>query len=289
MSGSTWQHGVTVVTVTRDRPEFLLRAAKSVFAQEPKDLFVKHVIIGVECSQLNQWRDDYFDDLANPKDCRTLVCENVSRTPASAAASISARCAALRMEAVRRHANTDFVAFLDDDNVLLPQHLTSLMSCADMAPAVDLAYSHRLMFHNDGHLFRGDFFPWAVNDELQSNGLKVMTQGGIMVEESPVVFDTHLWDESSGYSGTVDTNEWLMRRSLLDSIPWPSDVTEREQQNGIFEDGKFLRWPSDSVGAATLLLRCRAERSALRASPSSWRDAALSSESPASQLRRKPS
>eukprot|EP00933_Yihiella_yeosuensis_P045820 TRINITY_DN41241_c0_g1_i1.p1 TRINITY_DN41241_c0_g1~~TRINITY_DN41241_c0_g1_i1.p1 ORF type:complete len:548 (-),score=85.68 TRINITY_DN41241_c0_g1_i1:478-2121(-) len=244
--------GVTVVTVTRNRPELLVRLADSIAAQLPADLYIKHIVLGDECPQLEGGSKTQISMKFRSVACREQHVENCLRSTESRLLTASARCSRLRMYAVRNLVKTEWVAFLDDDVVLQSHHLSSLIACATTAPQVSLVHSHRVLFEPGGAGFAGDYFPWAVNDTLSKSGLEVMQRRGIIAEGCPVVFDIDTWDELTGYSGTVDTNEWLMRHSLLLRIPWAADVSVAEEASGIYEDGKFLR----SIRDAQEPLRC---------------------------------
>jgi len=144
------------------------------------------------------------------------------------------------------------VAFLDDDTVMLAHHLSSLIACAEAHPRRELVYSHRVLFSPDGGLFEGDYFPWGLTEQLRATGLNVMQRRGIIAAGCPVMFDTDEWDTETQYSGTVDGNEWLMSKALLQRVPWPSEISPEEEAGGIFEDGKFLR----SAREARVPMRC---------------------------------
>lgn len=219
---------ISVITLTRDRPELLTRAIQSVQTQQV-DADVSHIVIGDDAPSL------HTSGLAPQLEEWGVQVVNISRTRTFP--SVSARLAALRNEGIRR-SRSDWVAFLDDDNSYTPEHLSSLLSVASQSGA-SAVHSHRILLEPSGKSWEGLSFPWPCPGLGGEGALRWLSQEGVFVPESPIMRDkTPL---SGGHPGTVDTSEWLVERHLCLEVPWPEDVTEAQEAIGIGEDGAWLR------------------------------------------------
>ncbi|MGH3926016.1 MAG: glycosyltransferase family 2 protein, partial [Pseudonocardiaceae bacterium] len=79
-----------------------------------------------------------------------------------------ARLAVLRNAAVHL-AESDYVAFLDDDNQWESHHLRSLWSTI-VAEGVDIAHTERKLFNQDGSPYSASEFPWG-RDEVSRRAI----------------------------------------------------------------------------------------------------------------------
>lgn len=239
---------VTVVTVTHARPASLLRALASV-ARQQGVANVEHLIIGDACPNL-AGLGEHLTRLFP-----SVRWVNVMRD--GARPSVGARLSALRNLGVGMAA-ADWIAFLDDDNVFMPHHLVTLLETARHR-AVPAVHSHRLLIEPDGTLFDGERFPWPCGELQPEEALVWARSQSLLRTGCAVMRDRALLKD--GRFGTVDTSEWLVRRSLASEQPWPEDVSAEQESLGLAEDGRWLHdlvhaaVPIETSTAPTLLFR----------------------------------
>eukprot|EP00741_Cyanophora_paradoxa_P000005 tig00000017_g5.t1 len=236
--------GITVITVTRGRPETLLRrAVASVAAQRAATRVpIEHLVLGDGCPATTA-----LPELRAVPSLTFIDVEREERTgPADLAIelggaelepsrSVSARLARLRNAGVRA-ARTRFVAFLDDDNVLLEGHLQSLHDALSAPGAPPLAHSWRRLLDAAGQPLP-DRFPWASDADQEALALEAMRRRGVLQAGSDVMRDTTRAEPFPYGAATVDTSEWMARtRFVRDVCPWP----EAPPPPGVTEDGSWL-------------------------------------------------
>lgn len=237
---------ISTVILTRDRRESLAAAVRSVARQNRVKSRV--VIVGDEVSD---W--DGTMELVRSIDA-TAIGRNVARRPYP---SVSARLSALRNAGVREFAS-DWVSFLDDDNEYAPEHLERLALAAGRSGS-DAAHSWRRILNRDSTPWDGRRFPWPTPGWSNERALGWLRDEGVIVDGDGVFRDRAVM--SNGRPGTVDTSEWLVRRSVVERCPWPEDVTTDQERGGISEDGLWLRRLIESrvsmtcSAAATLTFR----------------------------------
>lgn len=222
---------ITVLTVTR-RMEALDRCINSVQDQEYGGPLVHQFVV--------DGNDSIVSHLAKQaKDSRVPI--QWTYMPRTAADSDGpARLAVLRNKAVEL-AESNYVAFLDDDNRWEPVHLQSLWSTIT-DHRVDIAHSERKLFHQDGSPYLSEEFPWG-RDELSRRAIYAYCLvAGIMERGSNVVHDRlemrFTW---------VDLGEWLFRRNFLLANPFEThyslwdwynlNVEDQSLPRAIFESG----------------------------------------------------
>lgn len=231
--------GITVITVTHNRFDLLQKAVASV-SEQRIDLPIEHLIIGDECPALEN------------AEAQLVQCFSgirvVNTRRAGSVATVSMRLAALRNRALAM-VETEYVAYLDDDNTYKPDHLASLLQIIEHQDC-HAAHSYRVIIEPDGTLFQGDYFPW-VKEPMQSQSfLETMIGFGVLARDSSVMRDTIALP--GGWSGTVDTSEWLIRTEVNRQYPWCENVSPEDEAIGITEDGAWLR----QLVAAGLRIGC---------------------------------
>jgi glycosyltransferase involved in cell wall biosynthesis len=222
---------ITVLTVTR-RIETLDRCIDSVQRQE------------YDGPILHQFVVDGNEDIVSYLTERSLS----SRVPicwsfvprSSDDADGPARLAVLRNTVVKL-AESDYVAFLDDDNRWEPGHLQALWSIIT-AEGVDIAHSERQLFHNDGSPYLTAEFPWGRDEVSRRAIYAYCLEAGVMERGSNVVHDRFemrfTW---------IDLGEWLFRRDFLIANPFETryslwdwynlNVEDQSLPRAIFESG----------------------------------------------------
>jgi glycosyltransferase involved in cell wall biosynthesis len=145
-----------------------------------------------------------------------------------------ARLAVLRNQAVEL-AESEYVAFLDDDNEWEPTHLHSLWSTIE-EQSVDIAHSERKLFHHDGSPYLTEEFPWGRDEVSRRAIYAYCLEAGIMERGSNVVHDRmemrFTW---------IDLGEWLFRREFLIANPFETRYSLWDWYNLNVEDQSLPR------------------------------------------------
>jgi hypothetical protein len=218
---------VTVITLTRERPVELLRAARSVVRQQ--GVSVEHLIVGDDCSAL---ADPAVQDEIR-RVAPSAIVMNVPRTAQSAEFS-PARQGALRNLATAR-ASAQLIAHLDDDNEYEPDHLASLERTLAETPGAEAAHSWRKLFYPDGTPFvLAGVDPWLAEEAERAESFARMEALGVFVAGSNVVRDR--LDAGREIIPRIDTSEWLLTRALTERIPWPASFSRGQERLVYSED-----------------------------------------------------
>lgn len=258
---------VTVITLTRGRPEKLCRAIASVRAQDHPGPIVHRVVVD-DCPETMQM-------LAGERSApnRALLVDSVERAPegirpgAMGIRHVYPWLSRLLNGAVRR-SRTRWIAFLDDDNAFEPQHVGSLLARAAQtgSPAV---HSFRTIWNADGSPYLQPRFPWAREPSEKARIYELMCERGVWVRNTNVLRDragpaglTRFVNSTvlSAHDPVfmVDTSVWLLDRTLLAAHPIPETYSEQDVDDDTAPDDKLLevllahRIPIVASGLATL-------------------------------------
>ncbi|HEY2117093.1 MAG TPA: glycosyltransferase family A protein [Candidatus Angelobacter sp.] len=220
-SMSTGEDSVTVITLTRGRPHLLRRAIASV-AQQDFPGPIEHLILIDDCPATRLWCARHASGLEikwhyMTRSGRVLV------TPK--------RLAELRNEGVRL-AGSRWIMFLDDDNQLEPNHLSSLVALARISRC-QAVHSHAQLLWPDGTPYVDPILPWGPRRSARK-AYRNLCARGIFVPGSHIARDR-------ASAETVDTGEWLFSRSLLIQVPFPVHYTASDKSQRTTEDTKLLR------------------------------------------------
>jgi hypothetical protein len=168
-----------------------------------------------------------------------------------------------RIAVLREHAASrctgDFVAFLDDDNEWMPEHLSTLLDAT--RGGRPFAHSWRTLVGADGAAATVTWFPWLAPSETARSRLDQLREAGVMSTESPVVRDQTIIDGVPGMVGMVDMGEWLFDRNVLRLLTFsrPRTAAEIEARHGeddvILEQIHRLEIPVACTARATLRYR----------------------------------
>ncbi len=220
---------VTVITVTRRRPELLARCVRSVALQDFRGA-IKHLVIADDCQETAAAVSGLA---AGGKKLRCVVVERLADERGG-----PPRLAKLRNLAASL-ADTPWLAFLDDDNEFEPEHVRTLFerAAATESPAV---YSHRRLFHADGRPFLEQFWPWCRDPAEARERYRKMVRLGVMSPGSNVVRDRVETRPGREPLLLVDTNVWLLRTELLLEYPIPVDFSYQDWLDNLAEDDKLV-------------------------------------------------
>lgn len=215
--------GISVLTITR-RCNALERCLESVARQDYAGA-IEHVIVADDQPQVHHLLRQVTSRAA-----RTII--SIPREPGDVNGPV--RLAALRNRAVT-FAGHELVAFLDDDNIWDPSHLSSLQSLLT-ATRADLVHSERLLFTSDRQPYLCPEYPWARNSEERRKIYEEYVQVGIMARSSH-----RLRDRMGMAHSCVDLGEWLFPRPFLLAHPFESTYSASDWERIIVEDAKLSR------------------------------------------------
>ena len=220
----------TVVTVTRRRVHLLGRAIDSVKRQDWNGGILRHLILVDDCRETAEWLSEHVNDDGH------VDWKLIERQ--SGESSGPARLARLRNLACEL-AESEWIAFLDDDNEFEPQHIRTLVACA-AAYSSAAVHSYRKLFHFDGTPFLEEFWPWCRRPSEARERYWEYVGKGILLPGSNVVRE-RAGSAGAGQSLThIDMNVWLLRRELLLKCAMPEHFTEKDWLANLTEDDKLL-------------------------------------------------
>lgn len=220
---------VSVVTLTRSRPDQLLRAIDSVAAQ--RGVIVEHIVLGDACPELESRavRAELAD--RHPH----LSIRNVRRD--QEVDYLPARLAQLRNLGVQL-ASAEHVAQLDDDNAFEPDHLRLLLDAIHGVAGAQAAYSWRRLFDGDDEPYiPAGHDPWRPQADADGTSFAALCQLGVLSPGSNVVRDR--LDTAGAMLPRIDTGELLVTRSLHVRCPWPTRFSRGARRLGFTEDVAF--------------------------------------------------
>jgi glycosyltransferase involved in cell wall biosynthesis len=222
---------VTVVTVTRVRPQLLRRAIASVKAQDHADV-VRHVVIVDGCTETMNMLD-------TPPYAMDVLITSVHEPRCAGDRDGPARLARLRNRSLDL-VDTPWVCFLDDDNTFARDHVSSLVSTA-RATGCPAVHSQRRMFNRDGRPYNEPQFPWTRDAEAAAVLYADGVRRGVFEPGSNIVRDQVDLDRRWGGARIVDMNAWLLDVDLLRTVRFREAYDYRDWLYLVAEDTKLLR------------------------------------------------
>ncbi len=233
---------VSVVTVTKDREESLVRCAESVAAQ---DYFgpIEHVIV-VD--------DRYLADATLAKlrvrgrgvrVTSVRTSENIEEFQSFFTVS---RIGYLRNRAITL-CRGEYVAYLDDDNTYLPEHISTLVDLLERDETASIAYSWRYLLQANGDPYEEPRYPWTPwsrlatdNDRFALHIHQELLRTGIRVAGDHIQRDAVIAADGEPVH-TVDTSELLVRRQVHSNHRWVTRFTWREMTGDYSDDYAFVK------------------------------------------------
>ncbi|NRN27057.1 glycosyltransferase family A protein [Photorhabdus heterorhabditis] len=217
--------GISVITLTRYRPMEVRRAILSV--QRQTDPAAEHIVLVDGDRRIEESVKEFIDSNGIDR-CKVHF---VSRT--SGDVSGPGRSSVLRNIGVQM-AKNPWIAFLDDDNEWLPNHLSSLrrLACQSNSPAV---YSEVALLTATGELYLEYRWPWASTHEEGERKYWDYVAQGVLVPGSNVIHDS-----PEVRDVPVDTSAWLLDRNLLLSMPFQEKFSVDDARTLTSEDDKLF-------------------------------------------------
>jgi glycosyltransferase involved in cell wall biosynthesis len=146
-----------------------------------------------------------------------------------------ARAARLRNLAIDETRN-EWVAFLDDDNEFLPHHLSTLLDLTAVR-GYDAAHSYRQLRHPNGAPYLEKKDPWCQDEVLARQSYERLVAEGILSPGSCVMKDKAILNGPR----SVDTSEWLVSRSVLETVRFGEHYSEEDFFARRTEDDLFAQ------------------------------------------------
>jgi len=223
---------ITVVTLTRRRPELLSRAIKSVRAQAVS-ASIHHLVLIDDCPLTLQ----HLDQLDLDNQPRYTISYRLCRRGPTDQSGM-ARSARLRNLAVTL-SSTEWIAILDDDNEFSADHLAMLLDTAS-ATGARAVHSWRRVYCPDGSPFCEPRDPWT-------SGQRAFDRFAWLAAKAVRTADSNVFRDRCDPVGvsdpvrTVDSSEWLLHRSLFDTVAFDEVYSPEDWENMIGEDDKLQR------------------------------------------------
>lgn len=219
--------GVTVVTFTRMRPNLLENTIKSV-AQQCCEHVAAHIILVDDCAET--WRSlaKELPDHVWPR--------MVPR--ADGEATGPRRIATLR-DIGASLSKTRWMAYLDDDDEWLPNHLHTLLETAARTSA-QAVHSWQQTLNPDGTPFLEEYFPWKRGVDAGRAEYDRLLGLGMLEKGSNIIRHRVDREEGPEHVRYVDGGEWLLDSEMTRRLGFVCDFTDEDRADMIAEDDKFV-------------------------------------------------
>jgi len=214
---------VSVIVPTFNRPALLREALTSIRALEADDLSFEIIVA---------------DNGSAPQ--TPCIAEAAGATYLTAP---GAKLASVARNVAMRAAGSEFIAFLDDDDVWLPDHIRSHLAHLDAHPEHEAVVGR--VISADHHL-RPVSLPWPVTAPEDEADLLRRMLGGYFPQIGAVVARTRVRDKIGGFDEKLPGGEdldWLLRlarRRQLGFTPAHS-VLFRGRRRGTYDDLQLTR------------------------------------------------
>lgn len=219
--------GVITPTVPSDR--HVHRAIWSVINESPSVRPIRHVIVG----------DDFLPSLsvdvvhAGKKQGVEIVA---IQSPFAGDNYRPSRIARTRNDGLSMTRDCKYLAFLDSDNKFAFGHLAKHVKILENNPDLDAVYSDFRLFNANGTPWRRPKVPWKANESQAFARYLELCERGNMAWYSNIVRNVHQLENAS-----VDSNCWVLRRDVLDKVPWPTNFSAEQKAANLVDDRAFLR------------------------------------------------
>jgi hypothetical protein len=225
---------LTVVTVTRARPDLVRRALRIVAQQDYVHRIVHLVVVDDDEERYSALAAETA--AAEPVPDRSVAWRFARRRPGDIPGpSVLGR---LRNEAVRL-AGTPLVAFLDDDNLLERHHFSSLLHCMRQTGCTAV-HSQRRLLWPDGSPYLTQLSPWKRSVPAARARYRELRRHCVYVPWSDVVRDQVSPRTAPDRIQMVDTSEWLFTRERALATPFGERFSRDDWMNVVGEDNKLL-------------------------------------------------
>lgn len=225
---------VSIITPTTGRMKLLERCIKSVTAQDVNS-DIEHLIIGDNLNGKNyekvnelcsKWGAVYFNYIT------PVTLYETTYQP-------------VRTGRVRNYGITQskgkFIGHLDDDNTFEINHVSTLLNVLKNNKSVDIAYSWRKTFKENGEVLIISKYPWIIphRDQLAKEVYEILSKEGFFKPGVNIIFDNIPTSHGDLYH--IDSSEWIMRRNVFEKVKFREFATPREMIYQFSEDYMFCK------------------------------------------------
>ncbi len=140
---------ITVITITKNRPNLLERAIKTVKEQTYNN--IKHLIIIDDCPVTLKMLEEKYKN-----DCNIIWEYHKREKDDKSGPNVLAK---LRTNAIHK-IGTGWFSFLDDDNEFYPEHIQKLYNFA-IKNNCNAVHSYREVMYKDGTPYLKEEWPWG--------------------------------------------------------------------------------------------------------------------------------
>lgn len=222
---------VTVVVLTRGRPERLAEALGSI-AKQDYEGFLGVLVFGDNATYVSEVSDTFSTKFPLTKVMIDGWLEEANKSPFK-------RVPVLRNISLHL-VETQLVCFLDDDNLWESNHVSSVVATMT-ATGVPAAHSWRRLAYVDGCDWVPNDFPW-LPPGLESNALyQIYLDAGVFARDDPCVRDVASLMVGDRDLGMVDMGEWIFEKFLLDLVSFDQIYSETDVAMRVTEDDKLLQ------------------------------------------------
>lgn len=242
-SNSHESRPVTVVTITKNRDDLLIRCIKSVCNQDYNG-FIEHVIVSDNSDFVTNNERDLLTTFPRIK----IIHANLELKKSDYIQFyIPSRISYLRNIGIANSIG-EYICHLGDDDYYLNNHVSSLVRTIESDPQAGVAYSWRYLNYSDGTPCTEPFYPWSSayprlstdGEELSKYVYTQLVSSGIRAIGSNIVKDTVLTDTGERVY-TVDTNELMVKREVHKAFPFRVLFTWRQMIEDYSEDYCFVK------------------------------------------------
>lgn len=222
---------ISIIILTQNRQESLQRAIASVIKQDCEGS-LELIIVGDNCK--------YLENIHLPKNKRQIVLRkhNLMLDLGNPLNPTVHKVAILRNFAIRL-ASSDFICFLDDDNIWERNHLSSLMNTI-LKEKCMASYSWRKLYLKNGKPWVPKIWPWIGSDVPQKKLFQIYSKIGMIENYSNVLKDrTEAIFNGRNYA-TVDMGAWLFRKEIFNVVSFKTDYSKEEGDSLVTEDDQLL-------------------------------------------------
>ena len=211
---------ITVITVTKNRPTLLERAISSVRNQTYPS--IHHYVVIDDCQKTLKMLMGKYTHSHN------IYWKNFKRNLSDKdGPNILSK---LRTNAIH-NLDTEWFAFLDDDNEFYPDHIEKLYRFA-IAKDSDAVHSYRKVFNNDDSPYLDEEWPWGRTKEARLKVYNEMLKVGVVQRGSNIFRDR--------YGVTIDTSLWLLKTKLFNDRCIPQEYSKKDFEECCPEDTKMM-------------------------------------------------
>ncbi|MFD9498815.1 glycosyltransferase family 2 protein [Streptomyces sp. NPDC060035] len=236
MTGVPQRAELTVVTVTRNRPELIPQVIETVRAQDYPHAIEHLVVVDEDEERYREVAESSATSSGAFAAPRTVRWHFARRRPGDRSGPpVLGR---LRNEAVRT-AGTPLVAFLDDDNTLEKHHYSSLLRCMRQTGCTAV-HSQRRLFDAVGRPYVTQLSPWKRDIPAAAARYAELRRHCVYVPWSNVIRDQVHGRDVPDRIQMVDTSEWLFTRDQAMATPFGEVFSQEDWRKVIGEDNKLL-------------------------------------------------